>query len=94
VRIYLQFYYSKQPLFWIPEGWLPGYVEWTLSFPRAPRGSVSIQIWQLACSSVIAMVSEAVVAGLKLRERDALPGGKGKGAPMGMRSGGGEKKEL
>jgi len=94
VRIYLQFYYSKQPLFWIPEGWLPGYVEWTLSFPRAPRGSVSIQVWQLACSSVIAMVSEAVVAGLKLKERDALPGGKGKGAPMEMRSGVGEKKEL
>lgn len=37
-----------------------------MSFPRAPLGSVSLQVWTLACSSVVAMVSEALVATLVL----------------------------
>ncbi|OCK85383.1 hypothetical protein K432DRAFT_318518 [Lepidopterella palustris CBS 459.81] len=62
VRFFLQFWYSKQPLFWIPRGWVPGYAEWILAFPRAPRGSVSINIWDIACASIIGLVSEAIVA--------------------------------
>ena len=41
---------------------MPGYAEWMLSFPRAPRGSVSIQVWGLACATVVSMVGSAVVA--------------------------------
>ncbi|KAH7061451.1 CHD5-like protein-domain-containing protein [Macrophomina phaseolina] len=26
LRFFLQFWYAKQPLFWIPQGWVPGYV--------------------------------------------------------------------
>ncbi|QDS76394.1 hypothetical protein FKW77_003773 [Venturia effusa] len=66
LKLFLQFWYSKQALFWIPKGWIPYYAEWILSFPRAPLGSVSLQVWTLACSSVVAMVSEALVAALVL----------------------------
>ena len=58
----LQFWCAKRPLFWIPRGWVPWYVEWLLAFPRAPRGSVSIQIWGIACATVIQLVGAAVVA--------------------------------
>lgn len=45
---------------------MPGYVEWLLAFPRAPRGSVSIQIWGVACGTIVQLVGAAVVAGLVL----------------------------
>jgi hypothetical protein len=62
MRYLLQFCFSRQALFWLPQGWVPGYVEWLLSFPRAPKGSISIQLWGIACASVISMSSEAIVA--------------------------------
>ena len=49
-------------MFWIPAGWVPYYVEWILSFPRAPLGSVSINVWGIACASTIALVAEAIAA--------------------------------
>jgi len=49
-------------MFWIPAGWVPYYVEWILSFPRAPLGSVSINIWGIACASMISLAAEAVAA--------------------------------
>ena len=49
-------------MFWIPAGWVPYYVEWILSFPRAPLGSVSINVWGIACASMIALVAEAIAA--------------------------------
>ena len=48
-------------MYWIPRGWVPVYVEWMLSFPRAPWGSVSIQIWGIACATVVQLVGEALV---------------------------------
>jgi hypothetical protein len=66
LKLFLQFWYARQALFWIPKGWVPYYAEWILSFPRAPLGSVSLQVWTLACSSMVAMVSEALVASLVL----------------------------
>ena len=51
---------------------MPGYVEWLLAFPRAPRGSVSIQIWGIACASVIGMVGSAVAAGFVLVKGKAI----------------------
>jgi hypothetical protein len=49
-------------MFWIPAKWVPYYAEWILSFPRAPLGSVSINIWGIACASMIALVAEAITA--------------------------------
>jgi hypothetical protein len=58
----IQFWYAKQPMFWLPAGRVPYYGEWLLSCPRAPMGSISIQVWGMACASVILLVSDAVVA--------------------------------
>lgn len=58
----LQFWFAKSPMFYMPAGWLPYYVEWILSFPRAPLGSVSINIWGIACASMIALVADAIKA--------------------------------
>jgi hypothetical protein len=100
LRFVLQFWFSKSPMFWMPAGYLPYYVEWILSFPRAPLGSVSINIWGIACASMISLVSEAVaaawvlimhkqtpVAAEKQREREAIAFTASPGQPA-------EKKEL
>ncbi|KAH8730192.1 CHD5-like protein-domain-containing protein [Phaeosphaeriaceae sp. PMI808] len=62
LRFVLQFWFAKSPMFWIPGGWVPYYVEWILSFPRAPLGSVSINIWGIACASMIALIGEGLAA--------------------------------
>ncbi|RYO81204.1 hypothetical protein DL766_002998 [Monosporascus sp. MC13-8B] len=85
LRFVIPFWYAKQPMFWLPKGWFPYYVEWILSFPRAPLGSVSITSWQLACTAVVMLVSDtmAAVMGLVL--------GAGPQMEQPMSSGGGEK---
>ncbi|OJJ44795.1 hypothetical protein ASPZODRAFT_71287 [Penicilliopsis zonata CBS 506.65] len=62
LKLFLQFYYSKTAVFYLPPGWLPYYVEWVLSFPRAPLGSVSIQVWSSVCVAVIAAVTDIVTS--------------------------------
>jgi hypothetical protein len=101
-RMLLQFWFQKQPMFWIPQGWAPYYAEWLLSFPRAPMGSVSVQSWSIACLAVIQLVSDAVVAAVGLavstrvkaasgkREAMKVPGEKGTPAKEAQA----EKKEL
>ncbi|KAL9080674.1 MAG: hypothetical protein Q9159_007552 [Coniocarpon cinnabarinum] len=66
LRLFLLYWYSRAALFWIPREWLPGWVEWILSWPRAPVGSVSVQVWSLACAGVIGMVGEVVMAAWSL----------------------------
>jgi len=56
-------------MFWIPQGWVPSYIERILAFPRAPTGSISMQVWWIACTTFIALVSEAVVALYTLVQR-------------------------
>ena len=63
VRFLLQWWFTKRPMFWLPIGWVPGYVEWVLAFPRAPTGSVSIQIWGIACNTVVQLIGAGVAAG-------------------------------
>jgi hypothetical protein len=60
-------------MFWMPAGWLPYYVEWILSFPRAPLGSVSINVWGVACASMIVLVSEGLAAGWVLVTHKPTP---------------------
>lgn len=99
LRFFLQFWFAKRPMFWIPRGWVPGYVEFLLSFPRAPRGSVSIQVWGIACGTVVQLVGAAGAAGWilvqKRREEQMRGGEKGK-VEMGVggRGKGEGKKEL
>lgn len=62
LKIFLQFYYSKTPVFELPPGWFPYYLEWVLSFPRAPLGSVSVQVWSSACLVAIALIAEIVTS--------------------------------
>ncbi|KAF4464564.1 GET1 [Fusarium albosuccineum] len=79
-QYFLPFWFATEPMFWLPYGWFPYYAEWILSFPRAPIGSVSIASWQLACTGVIALLSDLVVgiAGLALNAKEA----KAKEAPV------------
>ena len=67
-------YFSKEAMFWLPQGWVPWQVEWVLSFPRAPVGSVSINVWGIACASVIKLVQEGVVAVWTLRSGEVKIG--------------------
>lgn len=68
VNFLLNTYYSKTAMFWLPSGWVPYYAEWVLSFPRAPLGGVSVNVWGIACGSVIAMAMELAVAAWALKE--------------------------
>ena len=62
-------------MFWLPYGWFPYYAEWLLSFPRAPLGSVSVASWQVACTGVVSLLIDTIVAifGLILGSREAKP---------------------
>ncbi|OAA66441.1 chd5 domain containing protein [Niveomyces insectorum RCEF 264] len=62
LQYFLPFWYAREPMFWLPHGWFPGYAEWLLSFPRAPRGSVSIASWQLACTGVLVLLRDTIQA--------------------------------
>ncbi|OAL48671.1 hypothetical protein IQ07DRAFT_655145 [Pyrenochaeta sp. DS3sAY3a] len=98
LRFLLQFWFAKSPMFWIPAGWVPYYAEWILSFPRAPLGSVSINVWGIACASMIALVSEALAATWVLATKKPVPRVT-KEEPMAFTAGqssrqAGEKKEL
>lgn len=62
ITIILQFWFSRSPIYDLPRGWFPWQVEWILSFPRAPLGTVSIQVWGGACGTVIALIGGAVAA--------------------------------
>lgn len=90
MRMLLQFWFTKQPMFWLPHGFVPYYGEWILSFPRAPLGSVSIQVWGMACGAAILLVSEAVVAvvGLVMEMKNKQPVKKGnkEKVPMKMKA--------
>lgn len=90
------FWFSKQPMFWVPRGWVPYPVEWVLSFPRAPVGSVSVNIWGIACATAVGLVAEGVVGVWSLRS-GRVESGPRKGEKISMEAVGGggvEKKEL
>ncbi|KAI1428804.1 CHD5-like protein-domain-containing protein [Xylaria sp. FL1777] len=62
VKFILPWIYGKEPMFWLPSSWFPYYVEWVLSFPRAPLGSISIVSWQTACAAAVLLFSDAIKA--------------------------------
>ncbi|KAJ9141859.1 Protein GET1 [Pleurostoma richardsiae] len=79
VQWFLPFWYSREPMFWLPHGLFPYYAEWLLSFPRAPLGSVSIVTWQMACRGVLTLLSDTIAAVLRLvlnaRQKQGVPAG-------------------
>lgn len=77
LQFFCNFYFSSTPMFWLPKGWVPYQVEWVLSFPRAPLGSVSINLWAMSCAAVIGMLSEGIRAVMTLKEGKVV-GEKGK----------------
>lgn len=79
-------------MFWIPAGWVPYYVEWVLSFPRAPVGSVSINVWGIACASMLALASEGVAAVWVLGTGRGVPVRREKEELMVVGAGKGEKR--
>ncbi|KAK0704947.1 CHD5-like protein-domain-containing protein [Lasiosphaeris hirsuta] len=90
VQWFLPFWYAKEPIFWLPYGWFPYYVEWFASFPRAPIGSVSIVVWQWACTGMITLIFETVVAAYGLAaavgvkaQKQAVPTGAAKAGGAG-----------
>lgn len=66
MKWFLPFWYSREPMFWLPHGWFPYYAEWLISFPRAPMGSVSVVSWQLGCAAVISLISDTIGAIVRL----------------------------
>ena len=72
-------------MFWMPVGLVPWYIEWILSFPRAPMGSVSIQIWGIACATVVQLVGAAVVAAFILESKGPQKVKKGEAMKMDAR---------
>ncbi|KIJ68119.1 hypothetical protein HYDPIDRAFT_173783 [Hydnomerulius pinastri MD-312] len=57
-------WYRKSAVFYLPPGWL-GPLTWTLALPFAPKGSVSVGVWQMACRRVI-KVGERTVKNMLL----------------------------
>ena len=59
----VQWWYSKVPVFWLPPGMFPGWMEWVVSFPKAPTGlscddflilgSVSTMVFGMCATKVI-----------------------------------------
>ncbi|KAJ5610217.1 hypothetical protein N7510_006936 [Penicillium lagena] len=85
LKLFLQFWHSKKPVFALPEAWFPYYVEWVLSFPRAPLGSVSVQVWSNVCAAAIAAVADIVGSVMvnMAQQRRAVPvAGSGAGADV------------
>ncbi|KAK1830780.1 CHD5-like protein-domain-containing protein [Podospora conica] len=90
---FLPFWYGREPMFWLPYGWFPYYVEWFASFPKAPIGSVSIVVWQWACTGMLTLIFETVTAVIGLvaasRQKQAVPA-----TGAGETASSGEKKDL
>jgi len=62
LQLFIGFWYSRSAVFYLPEGWL-GPFTWWLALPFAPKGSVSVGVWQMACKRVI-KVGERVIKDL------------------------------
>ena len=81
LKIILQIRYSKTPVFALPADWFPYYVEWILSLPRAPLGSVSIHIWGNVCATTVGAIADILTPMLldsQAAKAQAVPAGEGK----------------
>lgn len=67
------FWYRKEALFWLPAGWFPYHMEWIMSWPSAPLGSISIVMWSWACAGFVSLVADAIGAAHSLRTMPKMP---------------------
>ncbi|GHJ84608.1 hypothetical protein NliqN6_1010 [Naganishia liquefaciens] len=54
-------WYRRQPVVWMPAGWMPAYAESLLNVGGAPKGAVSVTIWSIVCKRVIDLFREIVI---------------------------------
>ncbi|KAL4870672.1 protein get1 [Aspergillus spectabilis] len=73
LKIFIQFRYSKTPVFALPGGWFPYPVEWVLSFPRAPQGSISVQVWNSVCATAVTVIAEIITGAVLQVTKRAQP---------------------
>ncbi|KIY66440.1 hypothetical protein CYLTODRAFT_398704 [Cylindrobasidium torrendii FP15055 ss-10] len=52
VQFVVTWWYRKSAVFYLPPGWF-GPLQWTFALPFAPKGAVSVGMWQMACRRVI-----------------------------------------
>ncbi|KAI5454146.1 GET complex subunit get1 [Naganishia albida] len=57
----LIWWYRREPVFWIPAGWVPRNLDRWLCFGGGPRGSVSVTIWSIVCKKVAGNLAEVVI---------------------------------
>lgn len=60
LKLYLLWKYSSRPVVWLPRNVLPRFVEWVLSFPRAPMGSISASWWLAIVDHGLSAVTELI----------------------------------
>ncbi|TFL02537.1 CHD5-like protein-domain-containing protein [Pterulicium gracile] len=59
VQFVVGWWYRKSPVFYLPPGWF-GPLEWWFALPFAPKGSVSVGVFQMACKRFL-KIGERVV---------------------------------
>ncbi|KAK7473140.1 GET complex subunit get1 [Stygiomarasmius scandens] len=59
MQFFVGWWYRKEPMFYLPPGWF-GPLAWILAFPFAPKGSVSVGMWQMVSRRSI-KVGERIV---------------------------------
>ncbi|KAG2135411.1 WRB/Get1 family [Suillus clintonianus] len=74
LSFFVGWWYRKAAVFYLPSGWL-GPLAWWMSFPFAPKGSVSVGVWQMACRRVIKVGERTVKNILAPSEPVAVPVG-------------------
>ncbi|KAF7376489.1 Protein GET1 [Mycena sanguinolenta] len=65
LQFFVGWWYRSAAVFYLPPGWL-GPLGWWCALPFAPKGSVSVGVWQMACKRVL-RVGERVVKELSAR---------------------------
>ncbi|KAG2043275.1 WRB/Get1 family [Suillus americanus] len=72
LSFFVGWWYRKAAVFYLPPGWL-GPLGWWMAFPFAPKGSVSVGVWQMACRRVIKVGERTVKNILAPSEPVAVP---------------------
>ncbi|KAJ8584563.1 hypothetical protein M405DRAFT_866112 [Rhizopogon salebrosus TDB-379] len=72
LSFFVGWWYRKAAVFYLPPGWL-GPLAWGMSLPFAPKGSVSVGVWQMACRRVIKVGERAVKNMIAPSEPVAVP---------------------
>ncbi|KAI6032991.1 CHD5-like protein-domain-containing protein [Pisolithus orientalis] len=67
-------WYRRSAVFYLPPGWF-GPLTWWLALPFAPKGSVSVGVWQLACRRAIKVGERTVKTFITVPGATGVKGG-------------------